>query len=184
MSVRSISTIGGTQASAAQPQGMTLLASTIVTAATGITFDNIPSGYKHLMFVWHDMHHSTTGAGNLTINNSTTTTQYQHQWRVVATTVVTASGRSSASAGFQGSGNSSAPFPATASGDDAWSHGVMWIYRYTESDWKFVKIDTTGDTGHVWMFGRWKSTSPVTRFDIVRTGSQTMQGKFYLYGVN
>jgi hypothetical protein len=162
--------------------GMTLIATATPSAATSLAFTSIPTTYKHLQLVWFDVFQSVTSPWwGIRFNNDSTAGQYFARQRAANT--------SNSNATMIGTNNQNAPIGATTTSGTVYnsqSKGTLDIFLYTESQNKFfrmVSINDPSDAVAEWT-GVYLGTAAVTSLDFVRSSTQTITGKFYLYGVS
>jgi hypothetical protein len=170
---------------------MTLIATATPSAATSLGFSSIPTTYKHLLILYFDVFQSVSnGYWSVRLNNDSGTGK--HEWNSFAWTGSAADGRSNETTGFGDSGNH-APIGFTST--TAAQHNAMgefWIYDYTNTStnrlvrWIASGKSTGGTSQHSnTATGRYITTgSAITQVDFIRSSSQTITGKFYLYGVS
>lgn len=146
------------------------LATTSVTADSQVIFDNIPSTYTHL-FVSIQGQASTTSNMWIRFNNDSTSGNYNVlRWYVIGTIIGTDQGTSSGAE----LGNTYANQGNIAV--DIFDYAATDVYKFlfaynSFSDTLFYQADM------------WKSTSAVTRLDVVPT-SGTFTGVISLYGLH
>jgi hypothetical protein len=162
--------------------GMTLIATATPSAATSLAFTSIPTTYKHLQLVWFDVFQSVTSPWwGIRFNNDSTSGRYFARQRAATTSDSTAT--------MIGTSNQNAPIGATTTSGTVYnsqSKGTLDIFLYTENQNKFfrmVSINDPSDAVAEWT-GVYLGTAAVTSLDFVRSSTQTITGKFYLYGVS
>jgi hypothetical protein len=167
-------------------RGMTLLATATPSAATGISFTNIPTFYKHLMIIWRDTYASSTSGFGVRLNNDTTAGR--HSYRNLGMTASATVGRDTGTSTFFTSDNNERfVIPrqtATPASRNLLGYGTFTVYRYTENEPKFCEWNGSGDTGSSFGNGQFEGTAAITQVDFVRSSTQTINGTFYLYGVS
>jgi hypothetical protein len=162
--------------------GLTLIATATPSAATSLAFTSIPGTYKHLQLVWFDVFQSSKGPyWGIRLNNNSTAGQYWQR----STGANTANGTAT-SVGWT---NVFAPVGATTTSGTVYldqAKGTMDIFRYTESAYKFFRVTATSDLTDpmAQLSGIFLGTAAITSLDFVRSSTQTITGKFYLYGVS
>jgi hypothetical protein len=162
--------------------GLTLIATATPSAASSLSFTSIPGTYKHLQLVWLDVFQSVTSPWwGIRFNNDSTSGQYFARQRGVST--------SNSTATMIGTTNQNAPIGATTTSSTVYnsqSKGTLDIFLYTESQNKFFRMVSINDPtdGVAEWTGVYIGTAAVTSLDFVRSSTQTITGKFYLYGVS
>jgi hypothetical protein len=162
--------------------GLTLIATATPSAATSLAFTSIPTTYKHLQLVWFDVFQSVTSPWwGIRFNNDSTSGQYFARQNAVNTQNSTAT--------MIGTTNQNAPIGATTTSSTVYnsqSKGTLDIFLYTESQNKFFRMVSINDPtdGVAEWTGVYLGTAAVTSIDFVRSSTQTITGKFYLYGVS
>lgn len=182
---------GATAPEWAASGGMTLIATATPSAATSLGFSSIPTTYKHLLILYFDVIQSATNVyWSVRLNNDSGTGK--HEWNSFAWTGSVAEGRSNENTGFGDTGNH-APVGFTATTlNQHNAMGEFWIYDYTNTStnrlvrWIASGKATGGTSQHSnTATGRYITTgSPITQVDFIRSSTQTITGKFYLYGVS
>jgi hypothetical protein len=169
--------------------GMTLIATATPSAATTISFTSIPTTYKHLMIVWQDVFQNSATASDgwgVRLNNDTTAGLHTYYNRGLAQSATTGD-KGSSTLFTSSSAEQRMIIPKTTSGSttyDSQARGVLMVYRYTESNEKFCEWRSSGDDALSFGNGRFGGTAAITQIDFVRASTQTITGKFYLYGVS
>jgi hypothetical protein len=169
--------------------GLTLIATATPSAATTISFTSIPTTYKHLMIVWQDVFQSSaTGSDGWGIRLNNDTSAGLHTYYNRGLTASSTTGDKGSSTLFtSSSAEQRMIIPKTTSGSTTYAdqaRGVFMVYRYTESNEKFCEWRSSGDDALSFGNGRFGGTSAITQIDFVRASTQTITGKFYLYGVS
>ena len=169
---------------AVQAGGMTLINTTALSAATAISFTSIPTTYKHLRFVFIACR-STSGYWNARFNNDSAG-NYQSQASAAATT---GGNSTTTSAGVGGGDPRLGIIPQTYDGENNGScNGYMQIDNYTSTTlqrtgvWQCAGYDGTYFcvTG---AFNYHNNGTAITRVDIVRSSTQTINGTIQLWGI-
>ena len=179
----------GLKWAAASSGGMTLIATATPSAATTVSFTSIPGTYKHLMIVWQDVFQSSATASDgwgVRLNNDTTAGLHAYFNRGLGPGSITAD-RGSSTLFTSSSAELRMIIPKTTNGStvyDSQARGVFMVYRYTENSAKFCEWRSSGDDAISFGNGRFGGTSAITQVDFVRASTQTIDGKFYLYGVS
>jgi hypothetical protein len=169
--------------------GLTLIATATPSAATTVSFTSIPGTYKHLMIVWQDVFQSSATASDgwgVRLNNDTTAGLHTYYNRGLGQSSITGD-RGSSTLFTSSSAELRMVIPKTTTGSttyDSQARGVFMVYRYTESSAKFCEWRSSGDDALSFGNGRFGGTSAITQVDFVRASTQTIDGKFYLYGVS
>jgi hypothetical protein len=171
--------------------GMTLIATATPSGATSLGFSSIPTTYKHLLIVFFDVFQSVSnGYWSVRLNNDSGTAK--HEWSAQYWTGASATGASNETTSFGNNGSTSpVGFTATAAGPQN-GMGELWIYDYANtSNNRFVRwiasgTSTGGTSQHiVTATGRYITTgSAITQVDFIRSSTQTITGRFLLYGVS
>jgi hypothetical protein len=176
-------------------QGMTLLATATPSAAASLSFTGIPGDYRDLLVVWRGVFTSTPGAGGWNIRfNNDSATNYGYSSHAIrnGTSVVESPSSTVSQLGStsetrcsvipQGAADASIPGRASA--------GHLKVYRYAQLEPRLMEStssqqNTNDGPGKSFVSGVYNSSSsPITSIDFIRTGSQTITGTFYLYGVS
>jgi hypothetical protein len=163
--------------------GLTLIATATPSAATSLAFSSIPGTYKHLQLIWFDVFQSTAAAWwGIRLNNDSTVGQYHYRNHGTGSSVTS-------TATMIGTTNQFAPIGANTTSSTAYSlqtKGILNIYRYTESANKFFTSDSSNDPTDLYadLRGVYIGAAAITSIDFVRSSTQTITGKFYLYGVS
>jgi hypothetical protein len=169
--------------------GMTLIATATPSGASTISFTSIPTTYKHLMIVWQDVFQSSaTGSDGwgVRLNNDTTAGLHTYFNRGFLQSSITGD-KGSSTLFTSSSAEQRMIIPKTTSGSTTYAdqaRGVFMVYRYTESNEKFCEWRSSGDDALSFGNGRFGGTAAITQVDFVRASTQTITGKFYLYGVS
>jgi hypothetical protein len=171
--------------------GMDLLATIDASAATGVSFTSINGTYDHLLLIWQGVFQSsTTTFFNIKVNSSST----GYSWMgadISGGSLATAYSGGSSQIG--GSGQN-APIPLSPSSNTTADNvrGQIWFYNYANSSiikrWQLSSVGTTANSsgttnGPVLTNGIWNNTNAITQIDFERNSSQTITGKFQLWGV-
>lgn len=173
------------------PDGRTvLISSTTVTstANTRIEFTNIPFGYTDLRLVWKKV--AASNYAHIRINADTLNHDYGGAIFGFTSTSGQVYRNSDADKIGRNAANGAFIRPASASSTLSESNGFAIFYSYTEASRKHIKWENYGDTGPTNSglnlgYAIYNSTSPITSFSIGDFFSNgTIQGEFYLYGVN
>ena len=171
--------------------GMDLLATVDASAATGVSFTSISGTYDHLLLIWQDVFQSSTSTFfNVKVNSSSTGYSWMGATISGGTLATTYSGGSSQ---IGGSGSNS-PIPLSPSSNTAADNvrGQIWFYNYANSAiikrWQLSSVGTTANSsgttnGPVLTNGIWNNTDAITQIDFERNSTQTVTGKFQLWGV-
>jgi hypothetical protein len=168
---------------------MTLIATATPSAATTISFTSIPTTYKHLMIVWQDVFQDSATASDgwgVRLNNDTSAGLHTYYNRGLTQSSTTGD-KGSSTLFTSSSAEQRMIIPKTTSGSttyDSQARGVFMVYRYTESSAKFCEWRSSGDDALSFGNGRFGGTAAITQVDFVRASTQTITGKFYLYGVS
>lgn len=171
--------------------GMDLLATIDASAATGVSFTSINGTYDHLLLIWQGVFQSsTTTFFNIKVNSSST----GYSWMgadISGGSLATAYSGGSSQIG--GSGQN-APIPLSPSSNTAADNvrGQIWFYNYANASihkrWQLSSVGTTSNSsgttnGPVLTNGIWANNSAITQIDFLRNSTQTVTGKFQLWGV-
>lgn len=164
-------------------EGMTLLATATPSAATTLSFDSIPTSYKHLKLIWRNV----TNSSNywfVRFNNNSSAIYHVNG-------IANSSSTSSAINAFRESGNT------TAGGGQVWQNpingassfgGELNIYRYAQLEQRKFDMQSGTETNTMGFFaaqGYFNETSnAITSINFIRSSTNTITGTFYLYGVN
>lgn len=181
-------------ATPASSGGMTLIAETVASAVSSISYSSLGS-YKQLLLIWSGIRHSATGSAfNIRLNNDSSSLYWGNNWGAENSSTV--SNRSTAtSINGYGGGN---PFGSNATDGvlSADVTGQILIDNYgstTKYKPYFGTIsyrDVTNSVERYLTFqGNYESTSAITSIDIVRTsGSATFSNSsntaIRLYGLS
>jgi hypothetical protein len=183
-------------ATAAGAGGLTLIATATPSGATTISFTSIPTTYKHLMVVWRGIYQSALNTSWGLRFNSVTTGYYTNALSFGGTTGTTNPYLSvEDNVTRLGSDNSIGVIgPSTTSSTNKYNQnrGQATIYRYTELEPRAVIWNDYGGyftnatvSGHRTASGLFdNSAAAITQVDFIRSGSQTITGTIYLYGVS
>lgn len=179
-----------------QDGGTVLISSTTVSAATAISFTNIPTQYKDLIVRWYDVLQNGLNTHlYVRVNDDSSTVYAQRFWRF-GNNVVGYSTAGSPKSGFgldhDGFGIVASSNTATSSSAEM-AHGHLRIARYAETGEREMESQSTMYRltstptffGYVFGNGVYKPTngSAITKVEFLRSSTQTINGKFYLYGV-
>lgn len=175
---------------------MTLIATATPSGATTVSFTSIPSTYKHLMLIWKDVYQSALNASWGLQFNSVSTGYYANTYSLggsgsttnrylLVESNVTRLG-SDNSVGVIG------PSTTTSSSKHLLNRGHCIIYRYTELEPRTISWFDSGGfyssasvSGMRWATGLFDSSdAAISTVTFVRSGSQTITGTVYLYGVS
>jgi hypothetical protein len=174
-------------------KGMTLLATATPSAATGVSFTNIPSGYKYLFLRWFGVYMSATnGYWSIRVNSDTGSNYAFHYASLVGATLL--GGRSNVTkTSFGNTGDTSAVIPKTSATSTAYDQhgaGSLTIFDYTQTSLrKNIQSISWGDNSGNNILasndGYYVPTgTAITSIDFVRSSTETITGTFYLYGVS
>ena len=175
--------------------GMTLIATSTVSAATSVSFSGIPSTYEHLIVQWKNVSmDSTSGYWNVRINSDTTSS---YSWVSLSSNGPANASRSVAgSVGkvvrFGGTNDYTAVIGSTASATTDFSlkaYGRLTINDYssgsTSKGIESLSFSANGAAIYVnFLGGMYDKTDVVTSVNFVRSATETITGTFYLYGVS
>ena len=171
--------------------GMTLIATATPSAATSLAFSSIPGTYKHLMLIWRDVFQSAaTDTWTVLLNNDSGANYQTSVTRSggSGTTFVTLTANENAVG--RGVGDSVINGCDTVASVNN-SKGVLWVYRYAETEPKLVTWDSrsckpSGTLLEHYVAGQVKytGTTAITSLNFKRSSTQTITGTFYLYGVS
>lgn len=186
------STSTGLEWADAGGSGWTLISTGTMSNSTGLTFSSIPTTYKSLRLVYHDIYgtgtlgntqymyarfNSDTGSnyGNISIGTTDMSSLY-------------ASGGSLQTAlGYSQYTPLIAPPVSTSSDPLSNSNGWVEILNSNETTInKFIRWYAAGigySRATISGFGVYKGTSAITQIDLIRNGSITYNGTVYLYGM-
>lgn len=183
-----VKTVGSTISS-----GATLIATATPSAASSLSFTNIPSGYKYLFLRWFGVYMSVNnGYWSIRVNSDTGSNYAFHYSSQVGTTL--AGGRSNVTkTSFGNTGDTSAVIPKTSATSTAYDQhgaGSLTIFDYTSTSLrKNIQSISWGDSlGNNILASNDGYYTPtgtaITSIDFVRSSTETITGTFYLYGVN
>jgi hypothetical protein len=170
--------------------GMTLIATATPSAATSLAFSSIPGTYKHLMLIWRDVFQSTAADTWTVLLNNDSAANYQTS--VFRMTSASASGviSSTENAVGRGVGDSVINGCDTVASESN-SRGVLWVYRYAETEAKLVTWDSRSYKSAATAIAyyangqvKYTGTTAITSLNFKRSSTQTITGTFYLYGVS
>ncbi len=167
--------------------GMTLLATATPSGASSLEFTGIDGSYTNLLLTWKSVFQSANGYWSLRFNSDTGT-------NYLFTGLDTQNGTLGSFISYNtliGNSNSTAPIGITGTSDVANTnnYGQMLIYNYADTTVrKNVEYRAVGPSTGTSRFpylvnAMWNSTSAITSLNFVRDSTQTITGKFYLYGV-
>ena len=173
--------------------GLTLIATSTLSSATGVQFSSIPSGYKHLLVRWDGMWASSaTGVLQVRLNNNSGS-NYQYRRVVISSGVLAQSAGTNNATEFGGTSGDEGvvqAMPTSATNYYSLCQGSLIIYDYTSTS-KIFPIETTCSTRYStvaaknWYEGYYSvSGTAITQIDFIRSSTQTINGNFYLYGVS
>lgn len=172
--------------------GMTLISTINASAATSVSFTSIPSGYKNLVVVGTNISQSNTSGYFFGRLNGLTSGYQATALSANANngTVQVLSTGSAFGGGTMGGGqnwNDMIPPTHAGSGNQSFEFRLT-IYRYTESTNKMYEWLNSGNNSSYELFcsgmGECNTSSAITSFTLTRSGTQTITGNFYLYGVS
>jgi hypothetical protein len=175
-------------------QGMTLIATATPSASTSLSFTGIPGIYKDLLVIWRGVFTSTPGAGGWNVRfNGDSGSNYGYSSHAVrnGSSVVEAPSSTSTLLGStadtrgsvipQGAADASIPGRAAV--------GNLKVYRYAQLEPRIMESTSSQQNTNdgplkSFVSGVYNSSSSaITSIEFIRTGSQTITGTFYLYGV-
>jgi len=163
--------------------GITLIATATPSNATTISFTSIPGTYKHLQMIYFDVFQSvSSGWWGIRLNNDSTAGQYHYRNQATLSSVTS-------TATMIGTTNQYAPIGANTTSSATYSlqtKGVIDIYRYAESTNKFFTVRSAQEATDTYadLRGVYIGTAAITQIDFIPSSTQTVTGKFYLYGVS
>lgn len=183
---------GGVKWGTVASGGVTLLSTIDASAATTVSFTSISGSYKHLLLTWKDAgSDSSDSYWGIRINNDSNSNR--HQYRGFSTSGGTLTGIGVRST-MWGSSSSDAPIgPVEASGSTSSYNGFgsLWLYDYADTaNQKFGYWQALTGNANSGAFTSnfanclYNQTSAITRIDFIRSSTQTITGKFRLYGVS
>ena len=155
--------------------GLTLLATATPSAATVVTFNSIPTGYKNLYLVWKNVTGTLNAFAMIRLNNSTTGHTF-----------------------YGTSGSGTGDFGIGASGSVQWGfgdltlpiqqgYGNFTVFDYSNTvEGKSCYWNSRGGSSSTVTWGFFNSATPVSRIDIIPSTNYSpfvVSGKFFLYGV-
>ena len=159
--------------------GMTLINSG-GTALTGssVTVSSIPGTYKHLLIIGKDVY-ASGNADFIYQLNGDTGNNYTRRYVWFTGTCLSGNDTGQANAMIASTGTGSA-FNTT-------TKFAMNIYRYAETEYKFMDVHSTANNSSKqdgWHINNWDNTAAITSITfLVSTGSFS-GGTIYIYGVN
>jgi hypothetical protein len=167
--------------------GMTLLATATPSGASSLEFTGISGSYTNLLLTWKSVYQSASGYWSVRFNSDSGTNYVFGGLDIQNGTL----GNFYSYNTLLGNSNSTAPIGITGTSDVANtnSYGQMQIYDYSDTtvrkNVEYRAIGpTTGTIRYPYLVnGVWTSTSAITSINFLRSDTQTITGKFYLYGV-
>jgi hypothetical protein len=180
----------GVKWAAASSGGMTLIATATPNGASSVSFTSIPSTYKHLVLIVAEAYQSSASESwSLRFNNDSS----NYQWNGVSIASSNDIGAQTDGDALPGLGyHNQAQIQRTTTSSSTYSrHGRSHtlICRYSEAEnktvfWTSQGYDATRGHQSALCSGQWRDASAINRVDLVRTGTQTVTGTIYLYGVS
>jgi hypothetical protein len=176
---------------------MVLISSTTVSAATGVSFTNIPTTYKELIVRWYDVYQNLVNVHLYVRVNSDTASVYNNRFhRMVNNTVAYNTSGTGNQAGFGFGADDFGVVPScntASSSTNELATGYLRIAGSSETGNRMMESFSTGYrlTTAPLYFGLWwgsciykpTSGSAITSIEFLRSSTQTIDGKFFLYGV-
>ena len=168
--------------------GMTLLATATPSGASSLEFTGINGSYTNLLLTWKSVFQSTTSGYWSLRFNSDTGNNY------LFTGLDTQNGNLGSFISYNtliGNSNSTAPIGITGTSDvvNTNNYGQMLIYNYADTtvrknvEYRAVGASTGTSRFTYLVNAMWDNTSAITSLNFLRSSTQTITGKFYLYGV-
>lgn len=178
-----------TAASNGSAGGLTLIATVNASGATGVSFTSIPS-YKRLRLVWEGVYHTGTDRfWFIRLNNDSGN---NYTMAGMGTIDGSTGGNYATQSGF-GNGRVLPPidYSNNSSNKEYAYTGFFEIQNANMSAAKSVYWQRSGASStmpagrqNAYVNGAWNSTATVSQIDLVRDGTPTITGNFYLYGAN
>jgi hypothetical protein len=187
------STTTGLKWATASSGGMTLLSTIDASAATTVSFTSISGSYKHLLLTWNDAGSDSSNTyWGIRVNNDSNSNRHQYRgWTAVEFSSV---GQINNRSTMWGGSASDAPIGAVESSGGTSSYngfGGLWLYNYADTAnqkfgyWHaFTGNANSGNFSANFANVLYNQTSAITRLDFIRSSTQTITGKFRLYGVS
>jgi hypothetical protein len=159
--------------------GMTLINSG-GTALTGssVTVSSIPGTYKHLLIIGKDVYASGTTDFIYQLNGDTGN---NYTRRYVWFTGTCLSGNDT------GQANAMIAATGTGSAFNTTTKFAMNIYRYAETEYKFMDVHSTANNSSKqdgWHINNWDNTAAITSITFFVSSGSFSGGTIYIYGVN
>lgn len=171
--------------------GLTLISTSTLSAATSISFTSIDTSYKQLFLVISEIYQSAENVyWSVRLNNDSTSGNYYYRTFYVNNNTVTSVYGGTSSTAF-GADPYDAPIPTTRA-DDFPAQKGYGIFTINGSDLTAAKTVSWSTSGYrpgsaqqVKNFGDgvYVGSSAVSRIDLIRSSTQSITGKIYLYGV-
>jgi len=180
-----------------QDGGTVLISSTTVSAATAVSFTNIPTQYKDLIVRWYDVRQSVMNTHlYIRVNDDSSTVYHQRFWRFGNTAVAYSTAgtpKDGFGSGYDDYGIVPSSDTTAAPSSALLAHGYLRIARYAETGEREMESQSTAyrpvtaPAYYGYVFGNCvykpTSASAITKVEFLRSSTQTINGKFYLYGV-
>lgn len=171
--------------------GMTLIAETVASGNSSLSFSSIPSTYKQLIFVWQGIQHSATGdAWRMRFNNDSGSNYVARGITYIGTTFTNLGGLYSYVGNFNTFGEHS---NQASIGSQATGYLIIDNYASTSKMkpyWVVAGHQNGVNSAQQWLdcFGIYNSTSAISSIDMYRTGgsvtiSNSSNTSCRLYGV-
>lgn len=183
---------GGVKWGTVASGGVTLLSTIDASAATTVSFTSISGSYKHLLLTWNDAGSDSSNTyWAIRVNNDSGTNRHQYRgWKNADGTLTGISNRSNQ----WGGSTKDAPIgPVEASGGPSSYNGfgALWLYNYADTGnqkfgyWHAFTGDANGGTFDAnYASVLYNQNTAITRIDFLRSSTQTITGKFRLFGVS
>jgi hypothetical protein len=171
--------------------GLTLISTSTLSAATSISFTSIDTSYKQLFLVFSEIYQSAENVyWSVRLNNDSTSGNYYYRSFYVNNNAITSVYGGTSSTAF-GADPYDAPIPTTRA-DDFPAQKGYGIFTINGSDLTAAKTVSWSTSGYrpgmgqqIKNFGdgAYVGTSAISRVDLIRSSTQSITGKIYLYGV-
>jgi hypothetical protein len=173
--------------------GWTALGTVIASAGTAVSFTSIPTTYKHLVVRWQEVSQAPDASQYIGVRfNNDSGSSYQISGVSRTATTFTSSSAVEATTAWFESVSSAAIGRSYDTSERTKARGMFIIYDYANTSIKRAAhcqaVASTSVATSSSQIDQWCIYTPtgtaITQIDFIRSGTQTITGNFYLYGVS
>jgi hypothetical protein len=173
--------------------GITCIGTVIASAGTAVSFTGIPTTYKHLVVRWQEVSQAPDASQYIGVRfNNDSGTSYQTSGFSWLGSTFSLSAQAPATEAWFASASSAAIGRSYDTSERTKARGLFTIYDYADTSIKRMAhcqaVASTNVATSSSGIDQWCIYTPtgtaITQIDFIRSGSQTITGNFYLYGVS